>query len=124
MRQNRPVFYAFSYLRNNDSQRQYPKKLKKLFDFLGLPGGDDTEQQARIFLQKAKGGDPHWAQENIMAFLVYQRDRVTNKKEITAATLTNMYRPIKLFCEMNGLENLQWKKNSKSTATTAQVLKR
>ena len=35
-RQTNPVPYTFTYLRSRDAQRQYPKKLKLLFDYLGF----------------------------------------------------------------------------------------
>ncbi len=59
------------YLRSQDSQRQYPKKLKLLFDHLGLEG--NIEQQGQAFLEKAKGENQHWAQESIILFLDDQK---------------------------------------------------
>ena len=44
--------YPFMYaLKSSEARRQYPKRLKMLFDFLGLPGS--LEEQAREFLDKA-----------------------------------------------------------------------
>lgn len=40
--------YAFMYaLKSSESRRQYPKRLKMLFDYLNLPG--PIEEQARSF---------------------------------------------------------------------------
>lgn len=43
-----------------------------------------------------------------MNYMIHQRERVENN-EISANTLSNYYKPIRAFCEMNDLE-LNWKK--------------
>jgi integrase len=97
------------YLRSQDSQRQYPKKLKLLFDHLGLEG--NIEQQGQAFLEKAKGENQHWAQESIILFLDDQKKRF-HKGKLAAGTLKNIYQPIKLFCEMHGLNAINWRRIS------------
>lgn len=50
---------AFLYaLKAPERRRQYPKRLKMLFDFLGL--NEPFESQALEFVDKAKG-DSKWA---------------------------------------------------------------
>jgi hypothetical protein len=49
-----------------------------------------------------------WASNQIVSFLQFQKERV-ERGEITAATLSNFVKPIKLFCEMSDLE-VPWKK--------------
>jgi hypothetical protein len=39
-------------LKSSEARRQYPKRLKMLFDFLGLPGS--LEEQARGFFGQIK----------------------------------------------------------------------
>jgi hypothetical protein len=57
-RQTNPVPYTFTYLRSRDAQRQYPKKLKLLFDYLGFCHPPAVmvmtylEQQGKVFLEK------------------------------------------------------------------------
>ena len=99
-------------MRGQDNQRQYPKKLKLLFDFLGLPGSSSLEEQGQIFLQKARENQ-YWAQDSIMSYLNYQKQRFYSK-EIAAGTLANHIGPIKMFCEMHDLANINWKRISKS----------
>jgi hypothetical protein len=70
-----------------------------LFRYLQLQGSN-TEEQGKAFLEKALS-NPGWAQENIMSFLSYHKDRVVNKKEISPTTLSSLKAPIKLFLEMN-----------------------
>jgi hypothetical protein len=55
LRQTNPVLYAFKYLNSPQTQRQYPKRLKLFFDFLGFlrDGGGDLGQQGQAFLDKS-----------------------------------------------------------------------
>jgi hypothetical protein len=102
--------YSFMYaLKSTEARRQYPKRLKMLFDFLDLPGS--LEEQAQSFLDKARQ-DIQWAQDSIMTFLDFHKQRV-RRKELAAGTLKNYYRAAKLFCEMNDLTTINWKKISK-----------
>jgi hypothetical protein len=106
----RPVSYAFKYLNSQYAKRQYPRRLKLFFDHLGLAG--ELEEQGQAFLDKAKE-NPHWAQETIIDFIDFHKKRVLNK-ELAAGTLLNFFQPIKLFCEMNDLTTLNWKRLSKA----------
>ena len=49
-----------------------------------------------------------WALNQIISFLQFQKSRV-ERGQITAATLSNFVKPIKLFCEMSDIE-VPWKK--------------
>jgi hypothetical protein len=95
-------------LKSSEARRQYPKRLKMLFDFLGLIGS--LEEQANDFLNKARQ-NIQWSQDSIMKFLNFHKQRV-RRKELAAGTLRNYYRAAKLFCEMNDL-TLNWKWISK-----------
>jgi hypothetical protein len=95
-------------LKSSEARRQYPKRLKLLFDFLGLT--DPLENQAKEFLEKARS-DISWTQDCTIGFIDFHKQRV-NCKEITAGTLKNYYRAVKLFCEMNDI-TLNWKRISR-----------
>jgi hypothetical protein len=98
-----PVLYSFMYaLKSTEARRQYPKRLKMLFDFLGLPGS--IEEQAKDFLDKARQ-DIQWAQDGVIVFLEFHKQRV-RRKELAAGTLKNYFRAAKLFCEMNDLTTI------------------
>jgi hypothetical protein len=102
--------YPFMYaLKSSEARRQYPKRLKMLFDYLKLQGS--LEEQSKEFLDKTRQNDVQWAQDSIMIFLDYHKERV-RRKELAAGTLKNYYRAAKLFCEMNDLI-LNWKRISK-----------
>ena len=53
--------YSFMYaLKSTEARRQYPKRLKMLFDYLRLP--NSLEEQATDFLTRAKQDGTQWAQ--------------------------------------------------------------
>jgi hypothetical protein len=65
------------------------------------------EERCNLFAEKGKI-DPNWAFNRIMGFLQVQKEHV-EKREITGATLRNLVKPIKLFCEMSDIP-VPWKK--------------
>jgi hypothetical protein len=76
---------SFGYaLKSSEARRQYPKRLKMLFDFLDLTGS--LEEQATEFLERARQ-NAQWCQDSIIAFLDYHKQRVRSK-ELAAGTLT------------------------------------
>lgn len=100
---------AFLYaLKAPESRRQYPKRLKMMFDFLSLE--EPLENQALEFVKRARE-DSKWAYDSFIRFISYQKQRVT-KGEIAESTISNYYKAAKLFCEMNDL-TLNWKKISR-----------
>jgi hypothetical protein len=100
--QKNRLSYAFKYLNSPETQRQYPKRLKLFFDHIGLDIGDSSssslEAQRQAFLDKTRE-NPQWAQEKIIDFIHFHKQRVL-RKEIAAGTLTNFFLAIKLFCEI------------------------
>jgi hypothetical protein len=65
-------------LKSSEARRQYPKRLKMLFDYIKLPG--TLEEQARGFLDKAVENGIQWAQDRIMIFLDFHKERVRRKE--------------------------------------------
>jgi hypothetical protein len=63
LRQRSPI-YSFMYaLKSSEARRQYPKRLKMLFDYLKLQGS--LEEQAQHFLDNTMQNGTQWAQDNI-----------------------------------------------------------
>lgn len=85
---------------------RYQTRVAKFLDFVGMPG-KTLEQKGRNFAKQGKN-DTNWALSNILKFVYFQRERV-DKKEITAATLRNYTKSIRLFCEMVDI-SISWKK--------------
>jgi hypothetical protein len=75
------------------------------FTAIGLEGS--LEEKTKAFVQRGKN-DKDWALEMIVRFIAYQKKRY-DEKQITAGTLRNYYKPIKIFCEANDMI-LNWKK--------------
>ena len=94
---------------NATTQDHYKRFIKYFFNFLEL-GGDSIERNAEIFTEQAK--DTKLATSAIMKFIRYQKERI-QKGEMTANSISNYYKPIKLFCEMNDII-LNWGKISKT----------
>ena len=67
-------------LNSSEAKRQYPKKLKLVFDFLDLSGS--LEEQGNEFLYKARQ-NIQWSQDSIMKFLDYHKERVRRKELAT-----------------------------------------
>jgi hypothetical protein len=80
-------------------------RLGKFLDFLRLQG--TLENKARFFAEKGKN-DSAWAFNSILEFLQIQKERF-NRKEITAGTIRNYVKSIKLFCQMADV-SLPWEK--------------
>jgi len=72
---------------------------------------EPLEEQSKEFLDKTRQNGGQWAQDSIMIFVDFHKERI-RRKELAADTLKNYYRAAKLFCEMNDLI-LNWKRISK-----------
>ena len=83
---------------------RYKTRLAKFFDFIGL---DELDYRARIFAQTGRENSS-WVLNNILKFVQYQKDKA-DRKEITAATIRNYIKSIKLFCEVADIP-IPWKK--------------
>ena len=90
-------------LKSSEARRQYPRRLKLFFDFKGLRG---------IEFLKCLKEDINSEQDNVLRFLEFHKERV-RRKELAAGTVKNYYRALKLFCEMNDVVALNWKKISR-----------
>ena len=101
-------YYIFKYsIRSELTRRYYERRIKKFFDYIGFLPGSELEKQCNVFAKKATRNN-NWAVVNIIRFLQYEKARV-EKGEITAATLSNFVKSIKLYCEMCDI-TIHWKK--------------
>jgi hypothetical protein len=71
-------------LKSSEARRQYPKRLKMLFDYHNLQGS--LQEQAKHFLDNTRLKSIHWAQDSIMIFLDFHKERV-RKKELLLVLL-------------------------------------
>ena len=99
----------FKYsIRAEITRKYYERRIRQFFDFIGFDSElIDMEQRCNAFADKGKD-DIRWTISQIIKFLQFQKDRV-QKSEITAATLRNFVKSIKLFCESSDIQ-IPWKK--------------
>jgi hypothetical protein len=113
--QENPLSMFMYALKAPESKRQYPKRLKVFLDFLTSKNElshSDLENQCREFIVKSQI-DPKWANNKLMDFVLYQKERVY-KNEIVYATIRNYLKTVKLFLEMNSdVPIVNWKRITK-----------
>jgi hypothetical protein len=98
----------FKYsVRGELTRRYYERRLRKFFEFIKFSPEKDIEKVCNYFADKAIK-EPRWTLNCIVGFLQFQKLRVEHG-EITAATLSNFVKAIKLFCEMSEIP-IPWKK--------------
>ena len=101
-------YAVFKYsIRTEITRKYYERRIRTFFDHIEFSKGLTIEDRCNLFAKKATGND-NWASIQVITFLQYQKQRV-DKNEITAATLSNFVKSIKLFCEMCDI-HIHWKK--------------
>jgi hypothetical protein len=101
-------YTTFVYgIRSPYTKESYCRRLRGFFDAINLGKGKPLEERCNSFVHKGRA-DPNWAFNNIRRFLHYQKERV-ERKEITAGTLHNYVKTLKMFCEIIDIA-LPWKK--------------
>lgn len=93
-------------LSNPLTRDRYERRLKAFLEFLDLEG-DTLQPKAEIFATKSKA-NPSWSTSAVMQYMRHHKERV-EKGDLSASTISNYYKPIKLFCDMNDIV-LNWKK--------------
>ena len=89
-------YYAFTLaIRSPITRQKYLQRLAYFIAFLGINDGN-IEQRCNKLGQKSKA-DSKWLTHNVIKYLQIHRERM-EKREISAATLRNYLKPIKLFC--------------------------
>ncbi|MGD1838020.1 MAG: hypothetical protein ACPKPY_08185, partial [Nitrososphaeraceae archaeon] len=98
-------------LKSPEVKRQYPKLLKIFLDNIKFELDEESiTERANLLYAKSISNNRKWLETQIIRFVEFQKERV-EKKEIAAGTLKNYVKVVKLFCEMNEIENLiHWKK--------------
>jgi len=101
------AYSAFTMaIRSPITRQKYLQRLAYFLTFLGINDGN-IEQRCNILGQKTKA-DSTWLTQNVIKYLQIHRERM-EKREISAATLRNYLKPIKLLCEQLEI-SLPWKR--------------
>jgi hypothetical protein len=99
------MLYIYA-IKSPTTKEKYVMRLGKFLDFLNLQGTLE-EDKARSFAKKARN-DNAWAFNSILKFMQLLKERF-NQKEITAGTIRNYVKSIKLFCQMADI-SITWEK--------------
>jgi hypothetical protein len=94
-------------IRSPYTKESYFRRLHTFFDAMDLGKGKTFEERCNSFAHKGRA-DSNWAFSNILRFLHHQKERV-EKEEITAGTLRNYIKTLKMFCEVTDIV-IPWKK--------------
>jgi hypothetical protein len=84
------------------------KYLQRLGYFLSYVGINDGNSKTDVMLGQRSKADPIWLTNNLVRYLYIHRRRM-EKREISAATLRNYIKPIKLLCQQLEIA-LPWKR--------------
>jgi len=93
-------------IRSPITRQKYLQRLSYFISFVGINDGS-IEDRCNELGQKSKA-DSLWLSNNVARYLHIHRQRV-EKREISASTLRNYVKPIKLFCEQLEI-SLPWKR--------------
>ncbi len=99
-----PVANFLIALKAPETKRQYPRRLEVFFDFIKLKGS--FENKALDFYQQVLK-NTRWLTSQLIKFLQFQKERAA-KGEIVESTISNYFKAIRLFCEMNEVQ-INWK---------------
>jgi hypothetical protein len=112
-------YLMFKYaIKTEITRKYYERRLKKFFDFIEFETTEISfELRCNKFGEKSKVS-VNWTLSLIIRFLQYQKERV-EKKEITAGTLKNFVKSLKIFCEMSDI-SLPWKKITRGLPNSRQ----
>ncbi|MBA3978024.1 MAG: hypothetical protein H0X50_07535, partial [Nitrosopumilus sp.] len=95
--------YAIS---NAETLDYYKKRLKIFLNYINCPGDTFEDKSNALYTMIIQNGS-EWLRDILIDYIAFQKSRVS-EKEITAGTLRNYYKPIKLFCDMNDIL-VNWK---------------
>jgi hypothetical protein len=91
------AYNAFVFaIRSPVTREKYLGRLGYFLSYVGITEGN-IENRCNILGQRSKA-DPVWLTNNVLKYLQIHRQRV-EQREISASTLSNYIKPIKLFCE-------------------------
>jgi integrase len=103
------MLYLYA-IKSPATKEKYLMRLGRFLDFVNMQEVNKKsklEDKARIFAKTGRS-DNAWAFNNIIRFIQLQKDRF-NRKEITAGTIRNYVKSIKLFCQMADV-SIAWEK--------------
>ena len=92
-------------IRSPQTKKRYPQRFIAFLDYVEITGVD-IHTRINNFYERGKD-DHQWIQDSMMSFIEFQKKRVETGK-IVASTISNYYKPVRLFCDMNNIL-INWK---------------
>jgi len=92
-------------IKSPETKKRYPDRFKAFLDYVGISGINIEERLINFYNKVIQ--NTQWLQSSLMSFIIFQKERVI-KGEIEASTISNYYKPIKLFCDVNDIL-VNWK---------------
>ena len=109
---NDPYELFLYALKAPETKRQYPKRLKIVFDYfksINELTTTEIQDQCKEVITKTLQ-QPSWLSSCLIRFIVFQKERI-QRKEIVAITAHNYIRTFKLFIDMNfDIQPINWKR--------------
>ena len=93
-------------IRSSVTREKHLGRLADFMSYVGITEGN-IENKCNLLGEKCKA-DSKWLANNVIQYLHNHRKRV-GRREISASTLNNYIKPIKLFCEQLEI-TLPWKR--------------
>jgi integrase len=102
-------YMMFKYsIRSELTRKYYERRLRTFFDFIQFEMEiKELEIRCNNFAERGKF-NINWTLNHLIRFLQFQKERVENE-QITAATLKNFVKSLKVFCDSADLD-IPWKK--------------
>jgi hypothetical protein len=93
------TYTMFKYsIRTELTRKYYERRLRRFFNFILFEVEiKDIEKRCNAFAEMGRN-NVNWTLNQVITFLHFQKERVEHK-EITAATLKNFVKSLKVFCE-------------------------
>ncbi|MDQ6724110.1 MAG: hypothetical protein M3Z01_07590 [Thermoproteota archaeon] len=85
-------------IKSPETKKRYPNRFKAFLDYIEMPGSDIEERLINFYNESKQNSQ--WLQSSLMNFIIFQKERVLNG-EISASIISNYYKPIRLFCDVN-----------------------
>lgn len=114
---SRTPFSKFEYaISSVQTKEYYHRNLEKFLMFLDINSSEDLELGVNLLYDLIKKEGTEWFSDCLEDYISFLKNKV-NSKQISAGTLRNYYKPVKLFCDMNDIL-LNWKRISRGIPST------
>ena len=103
-----------------ETKRQYLRRIEVFLNFIDIEGLTIQEKLYNL-CHKAKS-NTQWLHDYLIEFITFQKERIgKGKGKMSASTVSNYIKPIKLFCDMNNIV-INWKIITKGMSKMQKIL--